>query len=176
MLLLPVLFLGMLPSPSQYFNVPFLCFFSLQGLIYNDMSLVIISSFHIKDKLVAEIGADGAVPVQPPLLPGLPMLGPQGHSSSRCVPAPNHVEAQVTGLGFEEPPAVMPDLGVLPAVGRGAHTGRPGVSNTSSDRQVLVLGPVPDPDVHCRLLHRTEGTNCFPSTERCPIWDLIGLE
>jgi hypothetical protein len=26
------------------------------------------------------------------------------------------------------------------------------------------------------LLHRTEGTNCFPSTKCCPIWDLIRLE
>lgn len=54
-------------------------------------------------------------------------------------------------LGLEESPAVVPDLRVLPAVGGGAHRGRPGVSGVSSDRQVLVLGPVLDPDVHCRL-------------------------
>lgn len=54
-------------------------------------------------------------------------------------------------LGFEEPSAVVPDLRVLPAVGGGAHRGRPGVSGISSDGQVLVLGPVLYPDVHGRL-------------------------
>lgn len=54
-------------------------------------------------------------------------------------------------LGSEESSAVVPDLRVLPAVGGGAHRVRPGVSRISSGRQVLLLGPVLDPDVHCRL-------------------------
>lgn len=65
-------------------------------------------------------------------------------------------------LGFQESSAVVPDLRVLPTVGGGAHRGRPGVSGVSHDRQVLVLGPVLDPDVHCRLRrgNRRLGKTC----------------
>lgn len=54
-------------------------------------------------------------------------------------------------LGFEESSAVVPDLSVLPAVRGGAHGGGPGVRCISSDRQILILGPVLYPNVHCRL-------------------------
>lgn len=48
--------------------------------------------------MIAEIGADGAVSVQPPLLPELSVFGPQSHFSSGGVPASNHIKACVTGL------------------------------------------------------------------------------
>lgn len=54
-------------------------------------------------------------------------------------------------LGFKESSAVVPDLSCLPAVGRDAHGCGPCVSNVASDRQILILGPVLYPDVHCRL-------------------------
>lgn len=54
-------------------------------------------------------------------------------------------------LGFKESSAVVPDLSCLPAVGRNAHGGGPCVSNIASDCQILILGPVLYPDVHCRL-------------------------
>ena len=45
----------------------------------------------------------------------------------------------------------MPDLRVLPTVGRDAHRCRPRVRCAAGDCQILVLGPVPYPDVHCGL-------------------------
>lgn len=159
---------------SQDFNVPFLCFFSFQGLIYNDMSLVtIVSSFNIQDKFITEIRADGSISVHSPLLPELPMFSPQGYLGSWSVPASNHIKTCVTGLGFKQSSAVVPDLSVFSTVGRDAYRHCPCICWVPSDGQIFILGSVPYSDVHCRLPHRAHRTDRFPPTECCPIWDLI---
>lgn len=159
---------------SQDFNVPLLGLFPFQGLIHNDMSLVIIvSSFNIQDEFITEIRADGSVPAHSPLLPELPVFSPQGHLGSRSVPASNHIKTCMTGLGFKESSAVVPDLSVLPTVGRDADRHCPCICWVPSDCQVFILGSVPYSDVHCRLLHRTHRADCLPPTECCPIWNLL---
>lgn len=54
-------------------------------------------------------------------------------------------------LGLEESSAVVPNLSGLAAIGGNAHRCCPCVSDIAGDGQVLVLGPVPYSDVHCRL-------------------------
>ena len=54
-------------------------------------------------------------------------------------------------LGFKESSTVVPDLRILPAVGRDAHRGCPGVGHISRDCQVPILGSVPYSDVHWGL-------------------------
>lgn len=54
-------------------------------------------------------------------------------------------------LGFKESSTVVPDLSILPVVGRDAHRGCPGVGHISRDCQVPVMGSVPYSDVHCGL-------------------------
>jgi hypothetical protein len=60
-------------------------------------------------------------------------------------------ENKIFYLGFKESSAVVPDLSVLPTVGRDADRHCPCICWVPSDCQVFILGSVPYSDVHCRL-------------------------
>lgn len=87
---------------SQYFHLPSLSKLIRHWIIYNNAVLVIIiSSFYIKDKFIANVRCYCAIFVESPFLPRLSMFCPQGYFRSRHIPTSNHIQACMIYLGFK---------------------------------------------------------------------------